>query len=227
MTNPIGYVDRTWNPITGCLATLPCWKNCWAKKMAHRMCRNFTVKGAEKYDGFLPAFWPDRLKQPLHWKHDRPQRVAVGFMGDIALQRKDDIQQVAEVCAMTPWHTYLWLTKRPEMLAVKTAGWQWPRNIWLGVSVSTQKDADTLLPVLAGIPAARRWVSVEPMLEGIDLALHLAWLDFVVCGPETGAGARECNEKWILDLYWECEEREVAFWDKREEEWVAREVPSR
>jgi protein gp37 len=219
--NPIGYVDRTWNPIVGCLPELPCWENCWARKRAHRLSKNPKVHNREKYQGFKPVAFPDRLRQPFAWR--KAQRVATGFMGDIALQPEDMIQQVAEVCALTPRHTYLWLTKRPDLLSEKTAGWGWPRNIWLGVSVCRQVDAhriDTLLE----IPVAVRWVSVEPMLEPIEFT-QLPRLNWIVAGPETGAGARPMEKTWIGRLSDRCCCTGVPFWDKRKTGWLARELP--
>lgn len=46
----------------------------------------------------------------------------------------------------------------------------WPlNNLWFGTSISTQADADKNIPILLQIPAAVRFVSLEPMLERIDL----------------------------------------------------------
>lgn len=47
---------------------------------------------------------------------------------------------------------------------------EWPpRNIWLGVSVESQKYADERIPLLLQTPAAVRFLSVEPLLESVDL----------------------------------------------------------
>jgi len=50
----------------------------------------------------------------------------------------------------------------------------WPlRNLWLGVTAENQARADGRIPVLLEIPAAVRFVSIEPMLEPIDIARWL------------------------------------------------------
>lgn len=41
-------------------------------------------------------------------------------------------------------------------------------NLWLGARISTQAEADERIPHLLRLPAARRWLDVEPT-EGIDL----------------------------------------------------------
>ena len=73
-----------------------------------------------------------------------------------------------------------------------------PLNLWLGVSVSTQTEADEKLPVLLDTPAAHRLVSIEPMLEWIHLppkTVHA--LDWIIVGKETGPGARPIELTWI------------------------------
>src|SRR5512143_3778742 len=42
-------------------------------------------------------------------------------------------------------------------------------NLWLGVSIENQEQADKRIPVLLQIPAAVRWLSCEPLLGPIDL----------------------------------------------------------
>lgn len=47
----------------------------------------------------------------------------------------------------------------------------WPlKNVWLGVSVAQQRDADRLVPILLKCEAAVRFVSAEPLIEAVDLA---------------------------------------------------------
>lgn len=51
----------------------------------------------------------------------------------------------------------------------------WPlKNVWLGVTVEDQKRADERIPILLSIPAAKRFISVEPMLGPINTDYYLA-----------------------------------------------------
>jgi hypothetical protein len=50
-------------------------------------------------------------------------------------------------------------------------GWS---NVWLGTTTENQLEAARRIPHLIAIPAAVRFLSVEPMLEAIDLS---PWLD--------------------------------------------------
>ena len=96
----------------------------------------------------------------------------------------------------------------------------WPLpNLWLGVTVE-HPDYLWRIDELLKIPAAVRFVSVEPMLEEMNLDPYLNFgfvskgifynnphpiLDWVIAGPETGPGKRECKPEWIRDLYKQCQ----------------------
>src|SRR5271154_4148111 len=58
-------------------------------------------------------------------------------------------------------------------------------NVWLGITVVNQVEADRDIPILLQTPAAVRFLSVEPMLEAIDL-----WQvpDWGIFGGESGPG---------------------------------------
>jgi len=188
MSNII-YAPKSWNPISGCSPVSEGCANCWAKAMARRQRQEWgTVHLHEK-----------RLEQPLHWR--KPRTVAVAFMGDLFHDQVPDdfIDKVFAVMALTPQHTYLLLTKRPErMWAYLTTGKphqrianqgfginryssyaaevtqreRWPLpNVFLGVSCENQARADECIPLLLETPAAHRWVSLEPLLGAISLSL--------------------------------------------------------
>lgn len=102
-------------------------------------------------------------------------------------------------------------------------GWPtWLSNVWLGVTVCNQAEADAKIPVLLSTPAALRFVSIEPMLGPVDLALWLPWgkhddaakLDWVICGGETGPGARRMDGPWVRALRDQCVSAGVPFFFK-------------
>lgn len=110
----------------------------------------------------------------------------------------------------------------------------WPLpNVWLGVTAENQAQADKRIPILLKIPAAVRWVSCEPLLGPINLG-RLVWfregfdppwfqqqfyrrrrIDWVVCGAETGPGARPCDPEWVRSLRDQCQAAGVPFFFKR------------
>lgn len=113
-------------------------------------------------------------------------------------------------------------------------------NVWLGVSVENQKYADERIPLLLQTPAAVRFLSVEPQLEAISFRwakwdnwqFHprrvttlgkgavneldgLRMLDWVICGGESGPGARPFDVEWAETLLGQCKAAAVPFFMKQ------------
>lgn len=144
---------------------------------------------------------------------------------------------------------WLLLTKRPENIAkmmpsyfpggyIAEAGRMnqegTRQNLWLGVSVENQQAADERIPHLLRVPAAVRFLSVEPLLGPVDLEqVHITvspgyvgdpfrpyhrpgtaqqiaslplWqnIHWVIVGGESGPGARPCNVEWIRSIVQKC-----------------------
>jgi protein gp37 len=75
--------------------------------------------------------------------------------------------------------------------------------------------ADLRLPMLAGIPAVVRFVSIEPILEPVSLANHLDLIDWVICGGESGSGYRTMEIAWAEDILRQCREAKIPFFMKQ------------
>ena len=69
--------------------------------------------------------------------------------------------------------------------------------------------------MLAITPAALRFVSVEPILGSVILGDHQEWIDWVICGAETGPHARPYRSEWIRHLRDECIEANIPFFLKQ------------
>lgn len=207
----IEWTDVTWNPVTGCtLVTAGC-DFCYAKRLHDRRHAAY-LAGEPLPPQYAEPFervrvHPDRLAAPLAWK--TPRRIFVNSVSDLWHADVPDafIAAVFAVMAATPQHTYQVLTKRPQRMrrlvtdpafrAQVAAAWPaglvgqriaWPLpNVWLGVSVERQ-DVAWRLDLLAGTPAAVRFVSAEPLLGPLDLRPWLAagTLDWVITGGESG-----------------------------------------
>ncbi|HBV97426.1 MAG: hypothetical protein JL50_08355 [Peptococcaceae bacterium BICA1-7] len=114
----------------------------------------------------------------------------------------------------------------------------WPlKNLWLGVTAEDQRAADERIPILLQIPAAIRFVSVEPMLGSIRLDKqftkltkegkpaypcdenYLFDLDWVICGGESGPSARPMHPDWLRNLKNQCMVAGVPFFFKQWGEW--------
>ena len=150
------------------------------------------------------------------------------------------IDSIFDTMDAANWHSFQVLTKRPKRMVEffnwKAAGngfkfTEWPlKNVWVGVSVEHQKAADERIPLLLQVPAAVRFLSCEPLLGEVDLTKYLLSLEFegikactgvnwVICGGESGYGARPMHPDWARSLRDQCKAAAVPFFFKQWGEW--------
>jgi len=212
----IEWADATWNPITGCTPISEGCQNCYAKRMANRLAGRF---GYPADDPFRVTLHPDRLEEPMHWR--KPRRIFVCSMSDLFHPDVPDrfIQRVFNVMthpfsSAAYHHTFMLLTKRPERILTGHAERfaEWP-HIWLGVTIESAKHVDRA-SILRQIPASVRFISVEPMLSALP-NMDMTGIHWVICGGETGPGARPMRAHWARDLRDQCQLAGVPFFFKR------------
>ncbi len=215
----IEWTEVTWNPTTGCDKTSPGCDNCYALTLAKRL----RAMGQAKYQndgdprtsgpGFALTLHEDTLAAPYGWKS--PRVIFVNSMSDLFHPDVplDFIQRVFKVMAETPQHTYQVLTKRSKRLAALAGELAWPSNVWMGVSVETERYAFRL-DHLRSVGAAVRFVSAEPLLGALP-NLDLTSIDWLIAGGESGPNARPMDEAWVRDLRDQCGAAGVAFFFKQ------------
>lgn len=149
----------------------------------------------------------------------------------------------------TPNLTWQLLTKRQQNIEkMLPADWGdgYP-NVWLGTTVENQESADQRIPVLLAVPAVLRFLSCEPLLGPLDvyggdadprlggvvagrgLSLTQYWeadgsgpfpgIDWVICGGESGPGARPMHPDWARSLRDQCAAAGVPFFFKQWGDW--------
>jgi protein gp37 len=125
----------------------------------------------------------------------------------------DFIRHVFEVMSDTSQHTYQLLTKRSRRLARVAADLNWPANVWMGVSI--ESDHYTYRAEhLKRVPAAIRFLSIEPLLSAVP-SLSLDSVDWVIVGGESGPQARPIDPSWVVDVRDRCRQEGVAFFFKQ------------
>ena len=235
----IEWADVVWNPVTGCTKVSAGCKNCYAEAMAKRL-QAMGAKGYENGFDTVVCH-EDRLAQPLHWKKPQKIFVnSMGdlFHDDVPFEF---IDRVFAIMALAPQHTFIVLTKRPERMELYLSKhwldddirdmmdqptWlkfpkgrsfpryfdEWPLpNVMLGVSVENQETADERIPLLLATPAAKRFVSYEPALGGVNLTKTICLGcgdDYYECGScPAGSGlvfkyggTRADKPSWPIDL---------------------------
>lgn len=250
----ISWTDASWNVIVGCSKCSPGCLNCYAEKMAVRLAFMGNEAYAKVVNRGTVNSWNGKtcfnaiaLNKPLHWK--KPRKIFVCSMGDLFHESVpfEWIDKVFAVMALCPQHTFQVLTKRADRMkeyfnrhvkmrtedfASEMSGKQirltdrWPLpNVWLGVTAENQEMADKRIPILLQTPAAKRFVSVEPMLGPVDLTYRydgsgstitrLDLLDWVIVGAESGAGRRKCVNEWIIKIENQCADAGVPIFVKQ------------
>jgi protein gp37 len=206
----IEWTDATWNPVTGCTKVSPGCKHCYAERLARRL----LAMGNPRYRrGFDVTLHPDQLDLPLRWR--RPRRIFVNSMSDLFHEAVpiEYIGRVFEVMARADWHVFQVLTKRSERLAALAPALPWPPNVWQGVSVESAEYAHRT-DDLRRVPAAVRFLSVEPLLGPID-ALRLEGIQWVIAGGESGGERRELRPEWARLIRDQCAAQGVPFFFKQ------------
>ncbi len=245
MSTGISYLTETWNPIVGCSGK-SCKAHCWARELHTRRYvsyldgKKMPKQYAEPF--FNVQFFPNRLDQPLHWK--KPRRIGVCFTGDLFDEQVpfDWIYQLFD--NMPNRHQYFFLTKQVENMTKffrVTEDWdssEWPNVFW-GVSITDQPDADRMIPELLRIPG-KRWISIEPQLGPIrieselrcpdcgyspfDVGFHMdhrickgpgPGISWIVIGAESGPKRRPCPQSWMIDVVRQCKAAGVPVYVKQ------------
>jgi protein gp37 len=122
------------------------------------------------------------------------------------------IEAAFDVMVRAPQHSFQVLTKRPKRAVALANKLPWPSNIWLGVSVEDQPRA-WRVDDLRRVPAAVRFLSVEPLLGSVDL--DLTGISWVIVGGESGPGARPMDPKWARNVRDACRRSDVPFFFKQ------------
>lgn len=186
------WTEKTWNPVTGCQPVSAGCAHCYARTVTQRFRQHFPR-------GFRLHLHPERLLAPMQIR--QPALIFVNSMSDLFWEQipLEFIDRVVDVIEATPRHTYQVLTKRPGRLLEYARTRPLPANFWAGVTVENQATRGRL-DVLRQIPAAVRFVSIEPLLEPIAGDFH--GIDQVIVGGESGAhllDPRTRGERALVD----------------------------
>ena len=233
----IEWADATVNHWAGCTKVSPACDNCYAERMAGRL---WTVRGGAgaARRQFISA--RDML-EALDRKAQRIGKKLRVFHNSLSDMFDNEVpdgwrMDAFKIMADTPNLQHLVLTKRignvrhytqHDGLAFDLMG---DGSVWLGVTVVNQEEADRDIPKLLAVPAAKRFLSIEPMLGPVDLNYvrqriqaqrsQLAraingetWLDWIIAGSESGSGARRDPNmvSWVASLRDQCVNAGVAF----------------
>lgn len=206
----IEWTQVTWNPITGCSKVSPGCTHCYAERLSKRL----KAMGLEKYkNGFQLTLHEDTLGSPLAWK--KPRLVFVNSMSDLFHEQVplEFILKVFDTMRKASWHQFQVLTKRSHRLLELAEHIDWPKNVWMGVTVE-QQEFSFRIEDLKQTKAYIKFLSLEPLLGPIT-RMNLEKIDWVIAGGESGPGARPLLEDWIVNIRDQCLVSGIPFFFKQ------------
>lgn len=241
----IEWADHTFNPWEGCQKVGLGCDLCYAEARNAR----FGGGVAPNWGPGAPrrrtseANW----KLPLRWnaqagtfqaQHGRRQRVFCASLADVFDNAVDPAwrEDLFALIEVTPDLDWLLLTKRignvGNMLPVPFDFDRLYPNVWLGATICNQEEADRDIHKLLAVSARVAFLSIEPMLGPIVIDQRLIapidggsqhglrFIDWVICGGESGPGARPMHPDWVRGLRDQCAVAGVPFLFKQWGEWV-------
>lgn len=227
----IEWADFVFNPITGCThAGTPGCDHCYARRVAEGRLRGRC--GYPAKDPFRPGLLHGNNFNwfPLKTKFPPGAIVFVGSMGDLfhTAVSAIDLCRVFEAIKMNPKTHFVILTKRPENISLKIYGegtierspnWNLSKedkfcpNLWIGVSCENQAAYDARWPELCRRWPGKKLISFEPLLGSV--VMRPPFPDWIICGAETGPGARHMEYHWALNLSRQAGKNNIPFFFKK------------
>lgn len=216
----IEWTHHTFNAWYGCQKVGPPCDFCYAEGWAKRSGLVEWGPSAERRRS-SPELW----KKPLKWNTEAKisgerRRVFSLSLGDWLDNRAPQSwrEDLGNLIRLTPHLDWLLLTKRIQNYE-RLAPWPYaPCNVWLGITCGDQAEYDRDWPILRDISATVRFISHEPSLGPLMTLRrepHGPVPDWIICGGESGPGARFMQPEWARGLHEICAVEGVAFFMKQ------------
>jgi protein gp37 len=215
----IEWTDHTFNPWIGCTRVSPGCAHCYAETLMDK--RHHRVVWGKGQPRSRTQTWGE----PLRWHRaalrqgTRPKVFCASLADylddEVPAAWRAELFDLIEHCHALDW---LLLSKRPEN-AFDLWPDHWllggaPAHVWAGVSVEDQTWADRRRKHFEDLPALTKFVSYEPALGPVDWQ-GWEFIDWMIVGGESGAGARRFESAWARETLDWCRAGGVAFFMKQ------------
>lgn len=237
-----GYKPETLNIFTGCTKISAGCANCYAERLFPRVYgqdfvqSNFNtgINGKRPRKFTDVRFHPERLLNPYAWQ--MPRFCFINSMSDLFHEQIDfsDILKVFDMILENQNHKFIILTKRIYRAIQFFKYLEAARpftgsnigaltmNLIFGVSIENQLTTVQRMPVLQKIPILKKVVSIEPLIDAVNISPYLKdpTIEWVLIGAESGSKKRPCKGRWINHLIDQCLDvvpvfvKQVHKWDK-------------
>lgn len=248
----IEWCDHTFNPWVGCTKVSPACDHCYAEGWAKRAGQPELWSGERRRTSANTWVGPFKWNRKAA-DEGRRARVFCASLADVFDNQapegwRHDLWRLIE---KTPHLDWLLLTKRPQNIrkmlpnfpGTKPWGDGWD-NVWLGTTAENQPEAVRRITHLLNVPARVHFLSCEPLLGPLDLSglweqcpvhdfhsgfcigpcPHRQKIAWVICGGESGPGARPMHPDWAKSLRDQCADAGVPFLFKQWGDWAPPDV---
>ncbi|MDF2587566.1 MAG: hypothetical protein K0S41_1407 [Anaerocolumna sp.] len=199
-----------WNPWRGCHKKSEGCANCYIHRANARKGINTDI--IYKTDEFYKPIEKDKKG---NYKIKSGQMVFVCFNSDFFIEEADSWRKEAwEMMKLRNDLHFLFLTKRIERFEIGLPddyldGYD---NVTICSTIENTLRAKERLSIFKELPIKHKMITIQPMLERIDIAEYLdESVECVVVGGESGSNVRPLSYDWVLDIREQCMNKNVSF----------------
>jgi protein gp37 len=237
-TTNIAWTDHTFNPWIGCTKVGPGCDHCYAEELDQRRFSKTLAPAVVHWGPGAPRHRTSRKnwELPLRWNREaaaagRHDRVFCASLADVFDNEAPEgaREDLWDLVARTPYLNWQLLTKRIGNVSsmvprswLRGASFDWPPNVWLGITVVNQQEVDRDVPKLLELNPVTAFLSIEPQVAPISLARRLgnryvcgARIKWVIVGGESGDQPRLFDPDWARIIRDDCKDHGVAFFMKQ------------
>ncbi len=220
----IEWTDHTFNPWIGCTQVSPACDHCYAMVMMdHRYGRVHWGVGEDRQ-----RTSPENWAKPKLWNRragatGERAYVFCASLADVFDNEVDPLwrRDLFTLIEATPNLIWLLLTKRIgnvlKMTDPLAGNLPLPSNAAVGATLESQevydRDRMKLREVAERLSPLFTFASIEPMLGPVIIDRHAP--DWIICGGESGPGARTMDPQWARNLRDASERFHRAFFMKQ------------
>ena len=197
-----------WNPWRGCKRYSEGCKHCYIHKGDLKRGIN-TEEIVKTKDFYKPI---ERLKNGNYKM--KSGLCYLCFQSDFLIEEADEWRN--EVFKMIKERSdcqFLFLTKRIDRF-LKCIPDDWNDgydNVIVSCTIENQKQADYRLPIFNSLPIKYKLLSVQPLLENINIEKYLDDIELVVLGGESDPNGRVLDYDWVLNVREQCIRKNISF----------------
>lgn len=197
-----------WNPWRGCIKCSEGCLHCYIHKGDYKRGIN-TSEIVKTKDFYKPI---EKLKNGNYKM--KSGLVYLCFQSDFLIKEADKWRKECfKMIKERQDCKFLFLTKRIERFKeIIPDDWNdGYDNVIVCCTVENQKNADYKLSIFKDLPIKHKCITMQPLLEKVNIEKYLDDIELVLVGGEQDYNARVLDYDWVLDIRKQCIKHNVTF----------------